>query len=83
MYREIRDGRTVRVRKPHACEWCGGRITPGFEAISRVYVWDRNLVNAWQHIECYVAMDESADMIDDGFTPGSFRRGKPAREEDL
>lgn len=60
MYEKIDDdGRIVKCRKNHQCEWCGILIQKGENAVIRTYLFDGDFNSAHQHPECYEAMKES------------------------
>lgn len=80
MYRELKTKQVI-CGKPHPCEWCGEKITRGETAISRAYLWEGEFNSAWQHPECFKAMEESGDDIADwGFDQGALDRGKTSLE---
>lgn len=72
MYRVGTNTFIVATRKHHSCEWCGGLINAGRNAMKRDYRWDDQWVHVWQHINCFEAMESLAP---DEFTPGEFKRG--------
>lgn len=74
------DGKTVKCYKPHNCEWCNGKIQIGEKAVARNYVYDDNVISSHQHPECYDAMNESLECIDEGFEQGMFKRGQTYEE---
>jgi hypothetical protein len=73
-YRELDDnGREVKCRKPHKCEWCNESIKIGEKAAVRKYIYDGEFHSAHQHPECYKALSESD--CGDGFVQGEQHRG--------
>jgi hypothetical protein len=62
------EGKTVKVRKPHRCEWCGEKIDVG----SLVYHYRGRFDDSWQnwymHPECERACTADRDNLD-GFSP--------------
>lgn len=73
-YRELDDnGREVKCRKPHDCEWCNVVINIGEKAAVRKYIYDGTFRSAYQHPECYKAMCQSD--VGDGFAEGEQYRG--------
>ncbi|TQV82880.1 hypothetical protein [Aliikangiella coralliicola] len=71
----------VNPRKPHNCEWCAEKIPAGEKCMYRAYVWEGVFHSAYQHLECYEAMQKSA--IDDNnleFDEGMFNRGQTYAE---
>ena len=78
------DGRDVRTRKPHRCEWCGEMITKGDTAVIRTYKWDDDFNAAHQHPECYKAMVEYTGIssFDGEFDSGGMMRGHPLHSTD-
>ena len=72
--------REITIRKDRVCEWCAELIEKGSRCQYRVYVFDGFTV-AYQHPECFKAMEDSPYWsLDQGWTPGDFRRGVNAIE---
>ena len=71
------------TRVPHTCEWCGGGIGLGHNAMKRDYRYEDNWHHEWQHVDCFFAM-KSMDRIElsDGFTFGEFQRGSTKRRDE-
>ncbi len=69
--------KSVITRKFHRCEWCGEVIAAGERAQYRALIFEGEFVHGWQHIECYVAMDNSdPDLVREGWSEGENLRGK-------
>ncbi len=63
MYENINDnGKIVKCRKDHQCEWCGIIIQKGGKAVIRIYKFDGDFNSSHQHLECYEAMVESFSL---------------------
>lgn len=74
-YTEIQE-KTVTCKKPHRCAWCNEMIEPKEKARYRVYIFDSDFGSDYMHLECNEAMEKApAEYIEDGWTPGSFKRG--------
>ena len=67
------NGRQVKCRKPHNCEWCNEIINIGDQAAVRKYMYDGDFRSAHQHPECFEGMDKSD--VADGFAEGEQQRG--------
>jgi len=68
-------------RKPHRCIWCGAQTEAGEEAVYRAYKINGDFVDDYMHPECYDAMNDSTqDMDNDEFLPYEALRGKTIAE---
>ena len=78
MYENIDDnGRIVKCRKKHDCEWCGITIQKGERAVTRVYKFGGDLQCSRMHPECFDALNRSlSDMWDGSFEAYEQLRGK-------
>jgi len=85
-YEPIDDGRTVKARKLHICEWCGEKISKGELCIMRKYVSDGELTNCRMHPECFEAMNRDAlsdrDPCGYMFYPHENARGMTQEEHE-
>ena len=73
--------KTVTVRKPHQCVWCGETIEG--QAQYRAYVFDGDFNSDYMHPECYEAMlNSDSEYLEDGFDPLGYTRGREAEWED-
>lgn len=71
----------IKCRCAHPCEWCNEWVQKGEEAIYRSYVWEGEFNSAWQHLECFDAMEKSSGEIQyEGFEQGTLDRGKTFAE---
>jgi hypothetical protein len=80
MYENIDDGRVVKLRKRHSCEWCGEAIEVGESCILRKYTFDGQFNNSRQHPECNTAMKNSDLGWEKSFEFGQQLRGKTTEE---
>lgn len=86
-YENIDDnGRTVKCRKKHRCEWCGEFISKGETAVVRVYKFDDVFNDARMHPECWNALQRAFHNselgYDNSFDCGDAMRGKTMRESE-
>jgi hypothetical protein len=71
--------KAVTAAKNHQCCWCGESVKAGSVAQYRAYKFYGEFQADYLHAECYEAMRETDDFIlEDGFFPGDFERGKVA-----
>jgi len=75
-YEEI-SNKAVKVRKAHACCWCGERIEVGQQAQARAYRFEGDFHSDWMHPECYLAMQDDPNK-EEGWIFGGCER--PAKE---
>jgi hypothetical protein len=76
MYSEI-SCKTVKCKKNHQCEWCAEEIEKGATAQARSYKLEGELNNAWMHLECFKAMEDSPyDLVSEGWIAGEPKRGE-------
>lgn len=69
----------LKAKRNHICIWCGEVILRKNLHLYRVYRFQGNFMTDRLHEECSIALathPQSLDLIDDGFEPGSFRRGR-------
>lgn len=66
------EGRFVKVRKPHRCEWCFEPIPIGSLAFHFHGQWEGDWQNWYMHPECEGVY--ARNEYDDGFTPGEGKR---------
>lgn len=77
-YTELSE-KEVKTRKVHRCEWCNEGIEIGEQAHARTYLFDGDFCSGHLHPECWDAMDRSDTTdLEDGWTPGDFKRGVAA-----
>jgi hypothetical protein len=67
------EGKTLKTRKSHRCEWCYERIVAGETCYRYKGMYDGDWQNWYMHPECYEDFRNSGD---DEFTPGSAERPK-------
>ena len=70
--------RQVRCKKPHRCDWCGERLTPGEVAAYDCGISDKEFYTRYLHLECQAALNNSDIDADDGYELMAYRRGKTA-----
>lgn len=68
------NGRFVKSRKPHRCEWCYQPIDVGSRAYHYAGVFEREFQNWYMHPECEEVCSKDCDP--DGFMPGDGERPK-------
>lgn len=77
----------VIVRKNHQCVWCGEVIEKGSKAQHRIYTFNGDFMDDREHPECYKAMCEAwpsmgSYELENGITPGDYKRGSTKLTED-
>lgn len=65
-YRLLRT-RTVKVRKPRDCHWCGEPCGPGDTVVVQTGVWYGGVQSETLHPECHAGMQASYICEDDGW----------------
>ena len=66
------EGKTLKVRKAHRCEWCYQAILAGTECYYFKGMWDSEWQNWYMHLECKGSY--AIDRDPDGFMPGEGER---------
>ena len=64
------EGKWVKCRKGHRCEWCGQQILASESAYYYSGIWDGDWQSWYMHEEC-----EGMECHEDGFTP--FENPRP------
>jgi len=78
MTTELKNKKVI-VRKKQFCEWCDEEIKAGDPAQYRAYIFDGDFISAWQHPECYAAMNRSdRHAPEEGWLRGDNLRGEAA-----
>ena len=75
---------TVRIRKPHRCEWCGEVSRIGDSMLAVTGCSDGDSVGTWHwHPECHAAWKEESHFneYDHGYPRWSHKRGKYCENE--
>jgi hypothetical protein len=70
------DGKNIKPRKPHRCEWCYQKIEAGEICYQYKGMWQGDWQNWYMHLECKGSYALNFDP--DGFTPGEGER--PSKE---
>ena len=74
-YEEINAAKVVGT-KEYSCEWCAEKIAKGEKHFYRVYRYCGDFNSGRMHLECETAMrDEDPQNLQDGWTPGDYKRG--------
>jgi hypothetical protein len=66
------EGKTVRTRRPHRCEWCYQAIDSGSECYHYKGMWEGDWQDWYMHHECKEVYSLNGDQ--DGFMPGEGER---------
>jgi hypothetical protein len=75
------EGKTVKCRKDHRCEWCGEKIPAGDQAFYYAGLWDGDWQSWYMHPECEIYSYKCDAQ--DGFEPFSNERPKEKKYEGI
>lgn len=76
----IKEYPRVKAKKKHMCVWCAEIIEIGEIYFRLINVFDGNFNDSRYHLECSEASLREDFYLDQGFTPGDFKRGKTSYE---
>lgn len=75
------EGKTVKCRIEHRCEWCGEKIPAGDQAYYYSGVWEGDWQSWYMHPECEKACTKEPYYWEDGFEPFSNERPREVQNE--
>ena len=68
-----------KAKVKHRCCWCDEWTEAGKHRWYRSYVFQGDFQQDYMHEECMYAMaDSDRESLEDGWSPGQFKRGKTA-----